>query len=116
MRERAHPRQQRRDRAAHGRRIDRSPRDVNDDRVDIATLGPKLPLEQINSPLRFGSRQTEHSHVIRPDGLGNNGRKDRDGHPRHDNPATMSDTPAGETKHRYLPVEETRRSFNPSHS
>ena len=93
--------------AALGRRIDRSLRDMNDDRVDIAALGPKLPLEQVNRSLRLGPGQTEHGHVIRPDGLSNNGRQDRDSHPRHHNPATMSDTPASEAQHRYLGLDQT---------
>ena len=94
-------RQQRRDRRAHGGRVERSLRRVEDERVGIAALSRELLLEQINHLLGLGPGQAEHGHVIRPDGMGHDRRQDRYGHPRHDDTAAMSDAPAGETKHDY---------------
>ena len=99
VRERAHARQHRRDRGAHGRRVDRSPRDVEDDRVRVAALRRELLRKQIVGPLGVRSRKAVDGDVVRPDHVGDDRRADRDDHPRDDDTSAVSHAPAGQTAH-----------------
>ena len=99
MWEPAHAHQQRRHRRAHGRRVDRSARDVEYDRVRVAALSLELVLEQVNRALRLGPWQAEYGGVVRPHSLGHDRGEDRHGHPAHHDAAAVSDAPSSETQH-----------------
>ena len=87
VRQRADACEQWLDRAAHGRRVDRAVRDVEDDRVGVAALRLELALQQVARPLRLGAGQAEHGDVVRPNRLREHRRQDRDGDPHeHDRP------------------------------
>jgi hypothetical protein len=72
---------------------------VEDDRVDIAALGPELPFEQIAHPLGLRSRQSEDLDIIRPYRVSQDRAEDRDGYPRHHDTGTVNHAPAGKPSH-----------------